>query len=159
MCPEGDRNMETGFHIRKATQADADALFDLLMELAISFQPSREAFDFSLRELLSTPDCWLCVAEEDQAIVGYCLGFDHYTFYANGRVSLVEEIIVKPGKRRTGIGQSLIGAFEKWAEARNSKLVAIATSRAAPFYLALGYKERATVFRKILPSSRKNTMK
>jgi hypothetical protein len=40
--------------------------------------------------------------------------------------------------------------FEKWAQARDSKLVGLATRRAAPFYIALGYEESAIFFRKVL---------
>jgi hypothetical protein len=40
--------------------------------------------------------------------------------------------------------------FEAWAAKRGSKLVALATRRAAPFYQALGYEESAIYFRKLL---------
>jgi len=33
------------------------------------------------------------------------LGFDHHTFYANGRVSWVEEIMVSEDYRRRGVGR------------------------------------------------------
>jgi hypothetical protein len=41
-------------------------------------------------------------------------------------------------------------AFESWAKSRGAALVALATRRAAPFYLALGYEESASYFRKLL---------
>ena len=93
---------------------------------------------------------WLRVAEYNGEIVGYCLGFDHYTFYANGRVSWIEEIMVIEKLRGMGIGQAMTHAFEQWAASRGAKLVALATRRAAPFYAALGYEESATYFRKLL---------
>ena len=40
--------------------------------------------------------------------------------------------------------------FEQWARSRGSKLVALATRRAAAFYLELGYEESAGYFRKLL---------
>ena len=40
--------------------------------------------------------------------------------------------------------------FEKWASKRGSKLVGLATRRAAPFYKGLGYEESAVFFRKLL---------
>ena len=43
-----------------------------------------------------------------------------------------------------------MNAFEEWSVAQGCALVALATRRAAPFYLSLGYEESATYFRKVL---------
>ncbi len=136
--------------IRAATTADGEAIFALVELFATSFLPEREAFDHSLAHLLNENAAWVGVAEIAGEIVGYCLGFDHYTFYANGRVAWVEEIMVKHEYRQRGIGRALMDAFEIWAQARGSRLVALATRRAAPFYAALGYEESAIYFRKVL---------
>ncbi len=136
--------------IKLATPADADALFELAQQLATSFRPQREAFEQCLRELAADPSTWLAVAERDGVVLGYCLGFDHVTFYANGRVAWVEEIVVRAEARRSGLGARLMRAFEDWARFRGAKLVALATRRAAPFYGALGYEESATYFRELL---------
>jgi GNAT superfamily N-acetyltransferase len=82
--------------------------------------------------------------------VGYLLGFDHPTFYANGRVAWVEELMVGEAWRRQRVGASLMRAFEDWARGRGCRLVALATRRAAAFYTATGYEESATFFRKLL---------
>jgi N-acetylglutamate synthase-like GNAT family acetyltransferase len=136
--------------IRKAEVSDLDAIFVLLQAFAMSFAPERAGFATSARHLLADDSAWLAVAEMEGSIVGYCLGFDHYTFYANGRVSWVEEITVQADLRRMGIGAMLMQYFEQWASARGSKLVALATRRASHFYTALGYEETATCFRKLL---------
>ena len=83
-------------------------------------------------------------------MLGYLLGFDHYALFANGRVSWVEEIMVREDRRRQRIGERLMEHFEQWARSRESKLVALGTRRAASFYLALDYEESATYFRKLL---------
>lgn len=44
----------------------------------------------------------------------------------------------------------LMSAFERWAAAHGCALAALATRRAAPFYLAIGYQESATYLRKVL---------
>lgn len=136
--------------IRRATSADADQLFALVEQFATSFCPQREDFDLCIRELEGDPSAWLAVAECRGIIVGYCLGFDHFAFFANGRVAWVEEIMVRPAQRRQGIGAQLMAAFEDWARFRRARLVALATRRAAPFYMALGYEESAAYFRKRL---------
>lgn len=136
--------------IRRATACDADGLFALVKDFATSFSPEREAFEQSFEHFLADDDAWLWVAEDDGRLIGYCLGFDHYAFYANGRVSWVEEIMVQADRRKEGVGRMLMDAFEEWAKSRGSKLVGLATRRAAPFYLALGYEESAVFFRKLM---------
>jgi GNAT superfamily N-acetyltransferase len=59
--------------------------------------------------------------------------------------------VVRDGHRRGGVGQALMAAFEQWAAGRDCRLVALATRRAAPFYLSIGYVELAVYLRKVLP--------
>jgi GNAT superfamily N-acetyltransferase len=136
--------------VRKMTHDDRGTVFALVAQFATSFKPERAAFETGFDRLLPDKSAWLAVAELDDEIVGYCLGFDHDTFFANGRVSWVEEIMVKESMRGKGIGRRLMDAFEAWAAGRGSKLIALATRRAAAFYLALGYEESATYFRKLI---------
>lgn len=136
--------------IRRAAPADSGALFDLAREFATSFHPEVEAFEQSFRHLIHQDDALLLVIDDVDGLSGYLLGFDHYTLYANGRVSWVEEIMVRSDRRRSGLGRDLMLHFEQWAAARGSKLVALATRRAAPFYTAIGYHESALYFRKLL---------
>ena len=89
-------------------------------------------------------------AEKEAQVIGYLLGFDHFTFFANGRVSWVEEIMGAEEMRRQGTGRRLMESFEAWAKERQSKLVALATRRAAPFYRRLGYEDSADYLRKLL---------
>jgi GNAT superfamily N-acetyltransferase len=136
--------------IRRATEADADALFLLAEDFAITFVPERSAFENSLRQILADQDASLSVAVLEGQVVGYCLGFDHYAFYANGRISSVEEIMVREDLRKRGVGRQLIRSFEQWSISRGSKLVGLFTRRAAPFYEAIGYQSSGTFFRRLL---------
>ena len=136
--------------IRPALPSDADPLFELVEQFATSFRPRRDAFQVCLRELAKDPSAWLSVADCGGQIAGYCLGFDHFPLFANGRVAWVEELMVRDAWRRQRIGGQLMAAFEDWARSRNSALVALATRRAAAFYSRLGYEESATYFRKLL---------
>jgi GNAT superfamily N-acetyltransferase len=137
-------------HIRLARDGDAEAVLALAKPFATSFVVDERAFHHAFPKLLASPQAHLAVAETAQRLVGYVLGFEHYTFFANGRVAWVEEIMVSEASRRQGIGQLLMQEFEAWAAARGCKLVALATRRAAAFYQALGYEESATYFRKLL---------
>ena len=136
--------------VRLATLKDKDAVFDIAGQFASSFALDRGAFDPSFLSLLESLDARLLVAQESPGVVGYLLGFDHLTFFANGLVSWVEEIAVEPRWRRQGIGSCLMEQFEEWSRSRGSKLCALAPRRAAPFYTALGYEKSATYFRRLL---------
>jgi GNAT superfamily N-acetyltransferase len=136
--------------IRTAQYADAEAVLALAMPFATSFVVDAQAFHRAFSALLTSPQAHLAVAETAQQLVGYVLGFNHFTFFANGRVAWVEEIMVSESFRRQGIGQLLMQEFEAWAVARDCQLVALATRRAAAFYQALGYEESAAYFRKLL---------
>ncbi len=138
------------WNIRRALETDSDEVFRLASELATSFQPDREAFSGSFRDVISDESAWLIVATYEGELVGYCLGFDHLSFYANGRVAWIEEILVKSKWRRSGAGRALMESFEGWARSRGAKLVSLATRRAAPFYQAIGYNESAVYYRKLL---------
>jgi len=115
-----------------------------------SFKVDATAFHSAFRELPDQEDALLLVADGAGSLLGYVLAFEHNTFFANGKVAWVEELMVVEQRRREGIGRKLMQAAEAWARSRGSTLVALATRRAASFYVALGYEESATYFRKVL---------
>jgi GNAT superfamily N-acetyltransferase len=146
-----------GWHgdIRHAAASDADGVAALAAELAQSFEFSQGMFNVNYPALLASAGACLLLAVNGEQSLGYLLGFRHLTFYANGPVAWVEEIVVRRGDRARGIGRALMVAFEQWAADQGCALVALSTRRAAPFYRALGYEESAVYFRKVLvnPSS------
>jgi GNAT superfamily N-acetyltransferase len=137
--------------VRRAGASDAGDVAILAAELAQSFAFSVEKFGLSYPALLSAGDACLLVAAEGDQCLGYVLGFRHLTFYANGPVGWVEEILVRPECRGRGLGRALMSAFEQWATEHGCVLIALATRRAAPFYRALGYEDSAAYLRKVLP--------
>ncbi|MCK5114591.1 MAG: GNAT family N-acetyltransferase [Phycisphaerae bacterium] len=134
--------------IRQAVLADANQIFSLVESFATSFKPERKAFNHSLRHLLQDDSVLMNVSVCENEIVAYCLAFDHYALYANGRVTWVEEIMVREDLRGKGIGKNHMKSVEKWAVSRKSKLIGLATRRAAPFYEAIGYEDSAIFFKK-----------
>jgi GNAT superfamily N-acetyltransferase len=137
-------------HIRPAGPADIDEVAGLAAALAMSFESSAARFRENYPSLLSDDGACLLLAVSAGESVGYLLGFRHLTFYANGAVGWVEEIVVRDQERGHGVGRLLMDAFEQWADARGCALVALATRRAAPFYRALGYEESAAYLRKVM---------
>lgn len=140
----------TTITIRPVRLDDAGQLFALLLDFTTSIPPERAAFDTNLPALLDDPDVWFYAAVRENDVVGYCLGFDKLTLYASGRVAWVAEIMIRQDQRGQGVGRTLMHGFEDWSRARAARMVALATRRAAPFYLALGYDESAAYFRKLL---------
>ncbi|MEN3533981.1 GNAT family N-acetyltransferase [Microbispora sp. ZYX-F-249] len=143
--------MKSGdLQLRRAEKSDADEIFALAREFALTFRPERAPFDAALPQLLENEDAFLIVATVDGTVRGYLLGFTHLTLFANGRVAWVEEAMIESSYRRHGIGRRLLEEFETWARSRQAGYVALATRRAAEFYGALGYEISATYYRKML---------
>jgi GNAT superfamily N-acetyltransferase len=136
--------------IRQAEPGDVDQIAGLAAALAMSFEFSAAKFRENYPSLLREDGACLLLAVAGQQSVGYLLGFRHLTFYANGPVGWVEEIVVRDQERGQGVGRVLMSAFEQWAADQGCALIALATRRAAPFYRALGYEESAAYFRKVL---------
>ena len=136
--------------IRPAHSADRNAILQLATEFATSFAVSEPAFSAAFAAVVNAPEVHLAVADVDGQLVGYVLAFRHPTFFANGPVAWVEELMVDQRYRRQGLGQQLMASVEDWASGAGCRLVALATRRAAAFYSAIGYAESATYFRKLL---------
>jgi GNAT superfamily N-acetyltransferase len=137
-------------HIRQAGAGDVDEVAGLAAALTMSFEFSAARFRENYSSLLRDDGACLLLAVAGRESVGYLLGFRHLTFYANGPVGWVEEIVVRDQERGQGVGRILMSAFEQWAADQGCVLVALATRRAAPFYRALEYEESAAYFRKVL---------
>ena len=136
--------------IREARLEDRRSVFELARQFATSFVVDERSFEATFPRLLADPSACLLVATTEDTVSGYLLGFEHPTFFANGPVAWVEEIMVAESQRRHGIGQQLMERFADWARGRDCRLIALATRRAASFYRALGYEESAEYFRKVL---------
>ena len=95
-------------HIRKAVMGDQEQVFALAEDFAMSFRPRLDAFTEAFSHLHQQDDALVLVAEESEQIIGYLLGFDHWTFFANGRVSWVEEVTVHQDHRGRNIGRDLM---------------------------------------------------
>src|SRR5215208_6252170 len=115
------------YAMRRAAHQDAEAVLALARDFATSFVVDPTAFGASFSSLLADPHACLLVAEQGEQIVGYLLGFEHATLYANGPVAWVEEITVRTQHRRRGVGRLLMQGIEGWAAARGVRLVGLAT--------------------------------
>jgi GNAT superfamily N-acetyltransferase len=119
-------------------------------QFATSYVPERAGFEIAVQHLMADSAARLVVAEVENVVVGYTLGFEHFALYASGRIGWLEEIMVREDQRHSGVGRALLADIEAWAKARGCRQMALATRRAGAFYLALGYQESASYFKKPL---------
>lgn len=134
--------------IRAARHDDNDQVWPLARAFATSFRPSRTAFDTAWAQLIGAPHTLLLVADTtDHGIVGYVLGNSHLTLFANAPVAWVEELMVSDNHRRSSVGRRLMEHAEQWARSEGAAYLALASRRAGPFYLALGYEDSAVFYK------------
>lgn len=136
------------YELRRARLTDEPGVWALVERFATSYVPRRERFAHVYAEVLRDPGMLAFVAVNRAAVIGYLLANRHPTFFANGPVVWVEEVMVDEAMRRRGVGRSLMEAAEAWAGEHDAAYVALATRRASGFYAALGYEESAAFHRK-----------
>src|SRR6476619_2821499 len=115
MGPRRSGGKVEAVRIRVAAPADAASVRRLATDFAMSFEVDPERFEATFPTLLRGDDRRVFVAEHDGEVVGYVLVFDHPTFYANGPVGWVEELMVGDDVRGLGVGRALMSAAEDWA--------------------------------------------
>jgi GNAT superfamily N-acetyltransferase len=133
--------------VRPARIEDRDAVWPLARELATSYDVQLEAYARVFARSVQAEDALVLVAQWHGAVIGYLLGQAHHTFHANGQALWIEELMVRVDHRGAGVGRALMAAAEDWARERGAAYVALATRRAADFYLALDFEASATYFK------------
>jgi len=125
--------------IRKATQEDAERVWELLGQMGALFVPDREAFERNYPTLVDSDDELLLVAENEGGVVGYALTVFSTLLYTNGLSAQLQELVVDESKRQQGTGRALVKAVEDECAKRGAAQLVVATRRAAGFYDRLGY--------------------
>jgi predicted N-acetyltransferase YhbS len=133
--------------VRPATRADANALFALLRQFAMSYTPDRISFQANLPKLLDSKRQVLLVAAEDERVVGYVMASGSMTLYANGPTAELIELMVEKTRRKRGIGRVLVEGAMAWARERGCVEVNVPTRRAGDYYGKLGFEETASFYR------------
>lgn len=137
--------------IRRARIGDVEDIFSLISDFFPAAAPDRQAFQNTFISPCDTECSALCVAENHGGlVVGYVLVSCRPSFLANAPVAWVEEVMVAETSRRNKVGKVLMIAAENWAIQIGAAHIALASRRSAPSYLALGYEDAATFFKKTL---------
>jgi GNAT superfamily N-acetyltransferase len=136
--------------VRPAKESDADALYGLVSLFPTPTPSSRANFDSALLRILQDGNACVAVASNGTRLIGYVSGSCHPTFYANGPMAWVDELLVREEHRRGGHGRALISFFENWARSAGCPVVGLATAGATDFYNRLGYASKAGYFKRYL---------
>lgn len=145
--------------VRPATTGDEAAVWPLARDFATSFVVEKAAFSATFAALVAEggartgpgPSLLLVAVDPSTDVaVGYLLAHAHRSFLGNGPLVWVEEVMVDEAWRRRGVGARLMAAAEDWARTHRAVYLSLASRRAGAFYLALGYEDSATFFKKTL---------
>ncbi|GAB3606648.1 hypothetical protein GCM10027413_20570 [Conyzicola nivalis] len=130
--------------IRPARASDADVVFTLLNELAVSYLPDRDAFDLTFDSFAAgESNALLLVAEVDGVVHGYALTTISRLLYTNGSSAQLQELVVESSAQGAGLGSLLVEATERECRERGVRQLTVASRRASGFYERLGYGSTA----------------
>lgn len=115
------------FIIRRGLEKDAQAVLDLITELAI-FEKEPDAVEITVDDIIAdgfseNPKFKLFVAEEANKIIGIALFYERYSTW-KGKTIHLEDLIVTQSRQKIGAGKALYTAVLKYAYDNNFNRVA-----------------------------------
>jgi GNAT superfamily N-acetyltransferase len=153
-----DVGVDVSCVIRSAKSADVAAMAGLLAELfaiETDFRVDRAKQERALRMIIERPSAAAWVADCGGQVVGMVTAQTVVSTAEGGESIWIEDVIVRAGFRRRGIGRRLVQAVEQWCAARGvtrMQLLADGNNEAArEFYPRRGWTRTGMVaFRKIV---------
>lgn len=138
----------TGFGLRGAEAGDAEAVYGLSRQLAVSLgdsDPGREAVRGRLAELIEEPRARVVVAERDGAVKGVAMLWIKPDLAHGDTVIEVPTLVVDENCRGYGVGRLLIEGVREIAREHGATLIELVATRdnssARGFYRSLGFTE------------------
>jgi len=145
--------MTHGFLIRRATEADAEAVARLSGTLG--YAAAAEVTRERLRAIIGSDSDWVVVAvDSDERVVGWLQAHAARIVESGFRVEITG-MVVAPELRRRGVGRLLVAEAERWASDRSAEAIVVRSNvervESHSFYPALGYRLSKTqnVYKKI----------
>lgn len=114
------------FLIREVTKDDLPNVLALIKELAV-YEKEPQEVTITLDELEKDgfgehPLYWILVAESDEGVIGISFYYIRYSTW-KGKCIYLEDIVVKEGYRRNGVGKALFERTIAEAKNMNAKLM------------------------------------
>jgi len=133
--------------VRPFEERDREAVWSLLKQFAVSHSPQREAFDRTFAKLVgrSAPTC--LVAEVEDEVVGYLVGYRLPTLFANGPIFEIIELAVEEVHRGKGFGTALTDEATRFAIETGCIEIVASTRRAGSFYERQGFTGTGTYYK------------
>jgi GNAT superfamily N-acetyltransferase len=139
--------------VRDALSSDLDAIADLLGLLfaeEAEFSPDKRKQLAALETVLSDPDLgFIAVADHERSCVGTVMILYSISTALGGRVGILEDMIVAPDVRRTGVGRQLIDFALSRAKREGCLRITLLTDsdneRAHRFYAQAGFARSSMV--------------
>ena len=128
---------------RRAGSADIRQIWLLLNQFAASYSPDERVFKSTFQRLIESESVTFLVIEVDGAVLGYLLGFDLLTMFANGPIFSLVELVVDESYRGQGLGKGLVSDALDQAWGRGCVEAVVPTRRAATFSENLGFSKSA----------------
>lgn len=136
--------------IRECRLTDLDDIYTLLVQLWPGKELHKEGVKTVLeRGLKSHTDQYYC-AEIDNKVIGFCSIWIKNSFWQEGSLGYIGELVVDKPLRSQGIGTQLLKKAFKYAEEKGCKRIeldsAFSREEAIQFYETLGFIRRAYLF-------------
>jgi ribosomal protein S18 acetylase RimI-like enzyme len=138
--------------IRPARAADAERVFGLLMQLDRGYSPDIDSFGESFAFLIADePTSMLLVVEDDAGLVlGYSLTTISPLLHTSGKSAQLQELVVAPEHRASGVGTFLVETVERICRERGVTQLTVPSRRSAAFYERIGYRSTADFLKRTL---------
>ena len=145
--------MGDGFTVRKASARDAAAISEMFDQYRVFYRKESDpglARRF-IRDRLRNQDSVLFVAKAEakgKATLGFAQMYPSFSSVSAGKILVLNDLFVRSGCRKKGVGRALIEACLEYASAKRCVRVDLATEKknrtAQRLYNALEFQENRT---------------
>jgi ribosomal protein S18 acetylase RimI-like enzyme len=136
--------------IRPARPEDAPHVVRLLRQLEpFAHGQAGPGVEGRFKYMLTLSHYCVCVAVDDEAVIGLITASVRPTLWHPGPVALIDELVVDQNARRHGVGRALIDAVVSWARKRGVSEVEVSTEAdnvaAQAFYRSHGFRHESVL--------------
>lgn len=136
--------------IRQAKAADTPDVARLMKQLeTFAHGEVGPGVEGRFKFMLTLSNFNVCVAEEDEQVIGLITASLRPTLWHAGPVALIDELIVDQTARGQGVGKALIDAIVVWARKRGASEIEVSTEQdneaAQAYYLRHGFEHESVL--------------